>query len=235
MAKRGGGVTYMTSYEKMAGALLFVLYIIIMPMVVGSFFGLLEGAFSTSFSEYTRSAIYYYGFLILTILVFHRFLGDTSARFTANVGNSLQIMLTGLVLFYGLNQVFHHVMSLFGQNYSNLINSTVFSQVEAPTPLGWLIIVLVAPFVEEVLFRGWVFGLLKGKNNALAYVVSIGLYALMTAWAFCYNAVVYQDFSTFFPLLQVAISGWALAWVYDKTGTLWTAIGLHALINFFTM
>lgn len=235
MARRSGGVTHMTSYEKIAGALLFVLYIIIMPMVASAFFGLIEGAFSTALSAYTRSAIYYYGFLILTIVVFHRFLGYTSEHLTTNVGHSLQTMLTGLVLFYGLNQVFHHVMELFGQNYSNLINSAVFSQVEAPTPLGWLIIVLVVPFVEEVLFRGWVFGLLKGKNRFLAYGVSICLYALMTAWAFCYNAVVYQDFSYFFPLLQVAISGWALAWVYDRTGTLWTAIGLHALINFFAM
>lgn len=234
MAKRSGG-TFLSSYEKIAGALLFLLYLIIMPRVATAFFGLLEGAFSTSFSATTCSAIYYIGFLIFAIIVFHRFLGYTSEQLTANIGHNLQMMVMALVLFYGMNQVFYELMELFGKSYSNLSHDLVFSQVDAPEPLGWLIVVLVVPFVEEVLFRGWIFGLLKGKNHFLAYALSIGLYVLMTAWAFCSNAVQYQDFSLFFPLLQVGISAWVFAWAYDRTGTLWASIVVHALINLFAL
>lgn len=235
MARHGSGGGGLTAYEKIAGALLFLLYIIIMPMVADGLFALLGGAFSTTLSAYTCSLIYYLFFFIFSIIVFHRYLGNTSESMVSNVGHNLQLMLTALVLFYGMNQVFYELMELFGKSYSNLTHDLLFSQVDAPSPLGWLIVVLIAPFVEEVLFRGWVFGLLKGKNHFLAYAVSICLYALMTAWAFCYNAVVFQDFSYFLPLLQVAISGWVLAWAYDKSGTLWVPIVAHALINLFAL
>lgn len=32
-------------------------------------------------------------------------------------------------------------------------------------------------------------------------------------------------------MLQYLVPGLVLAWVYDRTGTLWTSIGLHAAAN----
>ena len=91
-----------------------------------------------------------------------------------------------------------------------------------------LIVVLLAPFVEEVLFRGLVFGNLKGKSRPVAYVVSCALFALLHVWQF---AVVYQDVTYFLLMLQYLVPGAVLAWVYDRSGTLWTSIALHALTN----
>ena len=42
-----------------------------------------------------------------------------------------------------------------------------------------LIVVLLAPFVEEVLFRGLVFGCLKEKSRIFAYILSCALFAFL--------------------------------------------------------
>lgn len=91
-----------------------------------------------------------------------------------------------------------------------------------------LIVIFLAPFVEEVLFRGLVFGNLRRKSAAVGYLVSCLLFALLHVWQF---AVVNQDITYFLLMIQYLVPGLVLAWVYDRTGTLWTSIGLHAAAN----
>ena len=91
-----------------------------------------------------------------------------------------------------------------------------------------LIVVLLAPFVEEVLFRGLVFGNLKGKSRPVAYVVSCALFALLHVWQF---AVVERDVTYFLLMIQYLVPGVVLAWAYEHSGTLWTSIGVHAVAN----
>ena len=82
--------------------------------------------------------------------------------------------------------------------------------------------------MEEVLFRGLVFGNLKNKSRTVAYVVSCLLFALLHVWQF---AVVRQDITYFLLMVQYLVPGLVLAWAYDHTGTLWSSILLHAAAN----
>ena len=91
-----------------------------------------------------------------------------------------------------------------------------------------LIVLFLAPFVEETLFRGLVFGGLKEKSRPLAYAASCGLFALAHVWQF---AVANRDAGYFLMMLQYLIPGLVLAWAYDHAGTLWASIGLHAGVN----
>ena len=91
-----------------------------------------------------------------------------------------------------------------------------------------VIVILLAPFVEEVLFRGLVFGNLKGKSRAAGYLVSCLLFALLHVWQF---ALVNQDITYFLLMVQYLVPGLVLAWTYEHSGTLWTAIALHAAAN----
>jgi membrane protease YdiL (CAAX protease family) len=45
--------------------------------------------------------------------------------------------------------------------------------------------VLIGPVVEEVLFRGVVFGSIRQKNRILAYVVSMVLFSVYHIWQYC--------------------------------------------------
>ena len=91
-----------------------------------------------------------------------------------------------------------------------------------------LIVVFLAPFVEETLFRGLVFGGLKERSRPMAYAVSCALFALLHVWQF---AVAGRDPGYFLQMVQYLIPGLVLAWAYDHSGTLWASIGLHAGVN----
>lgn len=92
--------------------------------------------------------------------------------------------------------------------------------------------VFMAPLVEEPLFRGLLFGGLRRKNRALAYAVSAGLFALYHVWQF---AVAYRDPSYLLYALNYIPVSIALAFSYEKSGSIWVPIGFHALVNGLSM
>jgi membrane protease YdiL (CAAX protease family) len=81
-----------------------------------------------------------------------------------------------------------------------------------------VIAVVMAPFFEEVFFRGFLFrGFADSWGWALGAVVSAAVFGLA-----------HLQLDVFVPLFAL---GLALAWVYKRTGSLWTCIALHALFN----
>lgn len=227
MAKRKAA-SYMTSGERIAGVILFLIYLVVLPFVTTPFFNLCEDVMGASISDALRSGIYYCVLFVVCIIIFHKFLGRTTGNLGDNLGPACQAILVGLVGMYGLNELVYRLTNLILSNPTNLNDMTISAQVEDAPRLTFIIIVLIAPFVEEVLFRGLVFGNLKGKSLAVAYVLSCVLFALSHVWNF---AVEGQNLSQFLVMLQYLVPGFMLSWSYDRSGTLWTPIALHAVFN----
>lgn len=93
----------------------------------------------------------------------------------------------------------------------------------------WLPIVLlvffaivVAPIVEEIVFRGCIYRFLKSQTTMLgAQIISGGVFALM-----------HGNLLSFVPLVVVGV---LLARVYEKSGSLAVAIWFHAFFNAFSL
>jgi membrane protease YdiL (CAAX protease family) len=91
-----------------------------------------------------------------------------------------------------------------------------------PTPvhivLGVIAAVIAAPLGEEVFFRGFLFGSLRGR---------LGFWRASTI-----SAAVFAIFHVI-PLLMVLMFfvGIALAWLYERRGSLVAPIGAHAMFN----
>lgn len=84
--------------------------------------------------------------------------------------------------------------------------------------------VLIAPFVEEIFFRGMIFRSLRNGVGVVAAAVLSGLFFGMLHW----------DFATVERLLQVIpliAFGIALALLYAWSGSLWGSIVLHGTNN----
>lgn len=85
-----------------------------------------------------------------------------------------------------------------------------------------VLVVGAAPFTEEVFFRGFLFaGLRRGLPFAAAAVLSAGIWGLFhftgaDAWG---------------VVLQLATFGVILAWLYERTGSIWPPIALHTFNN----
>jgi membrane protease YdiL (CAAX protease family) len=81
-----------------------------------------------------------------------------------------------------------------------------------------LVAVVMAPLFEETFFRGFLFrGFAESWGWAWGAVASAAVFGLA-----------HLQLDVFVPLFAL---GLALAWVYKRTGSLWTSIALHALFN----
>lgn len=84
--------------------------------------------------------------------------------------------------------------------------------------LGMFAAIVAAPLGEEVLFRGFLFGSLRGRVGfAAAAAISAAAFALFHVT----------------PLLVVVMLfvGFALAWLYERRGSVIAPIGAHAMFN----
>lgn len=227
MAKKKSAA-YLTTGELVAGTVFFVIYLLVLPFVTDPFFRWLGRLLDTSFSAALKTAVCYYVLFAVTILIFHGFLVRTSRRLAENFGEAVKSLAVGMVALYGLNELIFRLSYMILGNRTNLNDGTVTVRLDNAPHVTLLIVLLLAPFVEEVLFRGLVFGGLRHKGRALAYTVSCILFALLHVWQF---AVEHQDITYFLLMIQYLVPGLVLAWAYDHSGTLWTSVAIHSLAN----
>lgn len=92
--------------------------------------------------------------------------------------------------------------------------------------------VLLAPILEECLFRASLFGTVRKRSKVLAYAVTTVLFAVYHLWpSFVYE----YDPSLWLSLLMYVPAGIVLCRAYDKTGNIWCPIAIHVVINFISM
>lgn len=228
MAKKTAATTHMNQTERIAGAIFFVVYLLVMPLLLERLFSLVETLLGTRIEPGFRSALYYYFIFAVTLVIFHRFLAFTTSRFFDSLGRSSTALLLSLLVFYGANELMYRVLSLFFANRPNLNDTVIVAQVAAAPRTTALIIIFLAPFVEEVLFRGLVFGCLKDMNRVAAYAVSAVLFSLLHVLA---SSPWRWDLTYLILTLQYLVPGLVFAWAFERSGTLWTSILLHATVN----
>jgi membrane protease YdiL (CAAX protease family) len=218
----------MSPGEQIGGTVFFVIYLAVLPFVTTPLFRLLGTLLGVTISASLQNTLYYYVLFAVTVVVFHGYLGRTSRRFAENPGGACKTVVLGIIALYGLNELMYRLTSLLVNNRTNLNDVTISSQMQTAPRTMLLIVIFLAPFVEETLFRGLIFGNLRAKSRALAYLVSCLLFALLHVWQF---ALVKQDITYFLLMVQYLVPGLVLAWAYDHAGTLWASVGLHAAAN----
>ena len=92
--------------------------------------------------------------------------------------------------------------------------------------------VIVAPILEEILFRGILFQSVRKRSRLWAYVISIAMFSLYHVWQFAYY---YADWHYLLFALQYIPITLALTWGYEHTGSLWVPIFFHASNNYLAM
>ena len=220
--------SYLTPFERIGGGIFFFLYLLVFPFVIDLIFRGVERLLAVELSASTEHAIYYYVVFALTLIIFYNFIGKNTQRFFGNLNPTLATWGMGLVAFYGLNELVYRLTSLLLGSRINLNDASISAQVADAPRTTLLIVVFLAPFVEEVLFRGYVFGSLRDHSRVVAYAVSCVLFAFLHVWQF---AVGGHGLGYFVLLLQYLIPGLVLAWSYDRAGNLWAPILVHITVN----
>ena len=227
MAKKGVS-TGMTRVEKILGGVLLAVYLVVLPLLADPLFDLIGKLFRTTISDSVRNAAYYYILFALTLIAFWGYLGRAARAFLDRIGNVLVSVGIGLVAFYGLNEVIWRALKLFSLSRTNLNDQAILARMGAAPYSTILIVVFLAPFVEEAIFRGYLFGNIREMSRPAAYLVSSLLFALLHVWQY---AAINWDLSYLLLMVQYIAPGLVMAWVFERSGSLWGSVLLHCAVN----
>ena len=228
MAKKKSGGGYLTPGEQIAGTVLLTLYLLVLPAVRDPLFDLVERLTGANLSASLRSIVYYYALFAAVVVIFRRFLCRTSRNFTDNLGVACEAALTGLVALYGLNELVFRLGRVLVGGLTNLNDGLIAAPVPDAPRTTLLIAVVIFPIVEETLFRGLVFGGLKGKSRWIAYAASCCLFALSHVWQLASSGLSPLALAR---TLQYLVPGAVLCRTYERSGSLWSAVAVHAAAN----
>ena len=130
--------------------------------------------------------------------------------------------LTAAVVFGGLFVTVGYALFLRGFGISAPNNTVAlvqgFGSGPAAMAVGFVLVAVIAPFVEEVTFRGVVFAGLRARWGMVAAVIVSGL---------LFGIVHLEPLET----VPLAIIGMGLAGVFARSRSLWPAIIAHGCYN----
>lgn len=204
-----------------AAALLYLpVHVAILPFLLGLIvaFGLLN------LSDATFNLLYYVIGLVYMLLLERKFL---RREFDALCDHKLDCFVEVLT-HYGLmllaNFIVGIVLMFVLPEGENPNNAAVIDM--AGTDLGSISVmaVLLAPIVEELMFRAGLFSLIRSRP--LAWAVSIVLFSVYHVWSYALESPVYWIY-----ILQYIPSSILLCRCYERTNSIWGSIALHMLLN----
>lgn len=144
----------------------------------------------------------------------------------------LKTVFSGLCLYYAASVLVTIVILFILPENSSLVNpntENVEMIVYNNYNISIIMTVFFAPVVEECMFRGALFGSIVNKNRVLAYLVTIIVFSMYHLWGYF---VTDYSWELWVYLLQYVPATIILCRAYEKSGTIWCSIAIHALINF---
>lgn len=209
---------------KIAGWIYFPIHTVLLPLFLGTVLVLVSGKMP---SEITCNIWYYAIGLAFTLIAMWKFLRRSYENMLDRLTYSLAMILAAYAVDVLLSLVLQLGMSLFGE--LPIPNNDVIVDLAGQDYRRMIAVaVLMAPLVEECLFRGVVFGTIRQKSRFWAYLVSVLLFSLYHVWQY---ALVYADARFLLSALQYVPVSIALTYCYDRTQSIWPPVFFHMFIN----
>lgn len=214
----------MTRGERVLGWIYLPIHVILLPLLLGVLLYAILGREPDSM----KMNLLYFGIGFLVIVVgMWKFLKLSYRRVTENIRGFLLALVWAYVISMVLSILYGAVTKLLGTPPSpnqDMVEDIAIGNMNQMFAMA----VLMVPIVEECLFRGVIFGSIRGKNRILAYVISVLAFSLYHVWQY---AVAYGDWTMLLGLLQYLPISIALTYAYDRSGTIWAPIFLHMFNN----
>lgn len=165
--------------------------------------------------------------LVISVYLTRDLLGRSINVLAENPGKVFKTIITTLPLMLLGSFVLNYLITtLTGQVEAE--NQSMIIDLYAQAP--YLIIIqalLYAPIVEEIMFRGLVFGALSKKSNFIGVLVSSSLFGLVHVL----SSVLSGNFADLWFFPTYALLGFFLNRAYIKSGSIVSSMALHFLNN----
>lgn len=178
--------------------------------------------------------IYLMHVLVLSVLL-RRFWREQASRFRKRGVRILTDLGLTFALYYGATLVLNLLLGMLLPllpDYNNENQAAVNALFEMSTGWSLLLACILAPLAEEAVYRGLLFRTLHPRSRILAYAVSMLLFAGAHVWSHALN----QSLAvTAVNLLIYLVPGFCLAWIYERSGSIFASVLLHSIINGFVL
>ncbi len=224
-----GFVDLMPRRQKIAGFVYLPLHVFVLPLLLAMLAYYIPGGMG----ELPINIIYYSMGLVFCLTVMWHYLRSSFDVLLDNLARSIISLFTAYFIYWLFSAVAGvGLLWLLGDELLNPNNNAVAELTsKSPGPMIGLA-VFIGPIVEEVLFRGVLFGSLRHRSRFLAYAISMGVFALYHVWQFALTAI---DWKMLLYAIQYLPVGYALGWLYERTSSIWTCIAMHMLVNIISM
>lgn len=134
------------------------------------------------------------------------------------------IAICGFVALYGISYAINYLYDLYNIGVSTNQNAIISYIEDGSAVLTFIAVVILAPLVEELVYRYAIFDLCP--KRILAYIISIAIFALPHMLST--SASIGEWLLLLIPYL---FSGFMLALVYDQSQNIYASISVHLLNN----
>lgn len=185
--------------------------------------------FGFSLSTLHLNLLYYAISFVFLLCFLHSFMRSSFGELCSHKMDTL----ISVLIFYFVYMIVLYLVALFIglflDNLENPNNAAITSMAKLNPNTMIVIGVLLAPIVEEILFRGVAFGTIRKSSRVAGYIVSSLLFALYHLWeymlsGFSWDLVLY--------LLQYIPAGIILCLCYERSKNIWGPVFLHMMINY---
>lgn len=160
----------------------------------------------------------------LRFLILDNHIEKPSIPFSKNMSCILVVLIVtylfnNLIIFSGLNQ---YLQTMFG---ANPLQNSVLALKTSPLKETYPIVVssiIIAPFIEEIFFRGYLYPFIKEYSSPLFSAITISL-----LFGIIHMSIIH--------ILPLAVFGFLLTYAYEKTKNIWVPITTHCIFNSITV
>ena len=176
----------------------------------------------------------YFGIGLVVIVIFlWSFLRSSFDILMDNFGYCLMTIIVGVFGIMMLSQFSAVIMLMMESEIMATLQIASEGVGVADTRTLFVLGIGAVPVVEETLFRGLIFGAVRKKSRALAYLLSVLAYVFYSIWqSFFIGANVWVILILVLSYIPEAVM---LAWCYERSGTIWVPIILSASISTLAM
>ena len=149
-----------------------------------------------------------------------------------SLGKILLTAFVGFVAYWMLNFLISSLILSLDPNFSSVNDKAVAELVADNFSIMFFGTVILVPVAEESLFRGVIFRGMYERSPALAWIVSVALFALVHILGYMGSASPARLLLCF---VQYIPAGICLAAAYRLSGSILSPILIHAAVNFVGM
>lgn len=217
--------TELSRGEIARGWVFFLLYLFVFPVLMGQLQALLSLRFHFFLQSAEFSLIYYFVLLCAALVLFWGLLRRGFDALLDDLPENLLALILGLVG-AGALHFLAGLLPLPEDPYA-LAYREQFAAAPAATVV---VLVVLMPLLEELLFRGLLYGSLRWYSRGLACAASVVGYLLFLTLPLVFSPEGFQPSYLLLAVWYLPMSA-VLTWCYDYGGSIWSAAGLHMALN----